>query len=80
MKKQNEFEKQNEFRVNVEIDIVVPGETIEEAVNNMQQLSKEELLKNAIDHLPFEGALSINWVFRNVIIKIICIGTPAELY
>mgnify|MGYP006879272581 CR=1 FL=1 len=74
------MEKQHEIGVSLDVLIVVPGETIEEAIKNMQELSKEELLKNAINHLPFEGALSINWVFRNVNIKIICIDNPAELY
>ena len=54
------MEKQHEFGISLDIVIVVPGETIEEAIKNMEQLSKEELLKNAINHLPFEGALSRN--------------------
>ena len=54
------MEKQHEFGISLDIVIVIPGETIEEAIKNMEELSKEELLKNAIDHLPFEGALSIN--------------------
>ena len=55
-----DLEKQHEIGVSLDVLIVVPGETIEEAIKNMQELSKEELLKNAINHLPFEGALSRN--------------------
>ena len=74
------MEKQHEIGVSLDVLIVVPGETIEEAIKNMQELSKEELLKNAINHLPFEGALSRNWVYSDVIIRIIRIDIPAERY
>ena len=49
--------KQHEFRITMDIDVVVPGKTLEEAIVNMENLSKEEVLKNALIHLPFDGAL-----------------------
>ena len=48
--------KQHEFRITMDIDVVVPGKTLEEAIVNMERLSKEELLENAIRNLPFIGA------------------------
>ena len=48
--------EQHEFRINMDIDVVVPGKTLEEAIVNMERLSKEEVLKNALTHLPFIGA------------------------
>ena len=48
--------EQHEFRITLDIDIAVPGKTFEEAIENMERLSKEELLKNALTHLPFVGA------------------------
>ena len=50
------LEQHHEFGINIDIVIVVPGKTFEEAIENMERLSKEELLKNALTHLPFIGA------------------------
>ena len=50
------LEQQHEFGITLDVVIVVPGKTLEEAIVNMEQLSKEEVLKNALTHLPFIGA------------------------
>ena len=50
------LEQQHEFGITLDVVIVVPGKTLEEAIVNMERLSKEEVLKNALAHLPFVGA------------------------
>ena len=50
------LEQQHEFTISIDVVIAVPGKTLEEAIENMERLSKEELLKNALTHLPFVGA------------------------
>ena len=50
------LEKYHEFEITIDVAIVVPGKTFEDAVANMGRLSKEEVLKNALAHLPFVGA------------------------
>ena len=50
------LEQQHEFGISIDVVIAVPGKTLEEAIDNMERLSKEELLKNALTHLPFVGA------------------------
>ena len=49
------LEQQHEFGITLDVVIVVPGKTLEEAIVNMERLSKEEVLKNALAHLPFVG-------------------------
>ena len=50
------LEYHHEFEITIDVAIVVPGKTFEEAIENMERLSKEELLKNALTQLPFVGA------------------------
>ena len=50
------LEQQHEFGISIDVVIAVPGKTFEEAIENMERLSKEEVLKNALAHLPFVGA------------------------
>ena len=50
------LKQQHEFTISIDVVIAVPGKTFEEAIENMERLSKEELLKNALTHLPFVGA------------------------
>ena len=50
------LEQHHEFEITIDVVIVVTGNTFIEAMENMERLSKEELLKNALTHLPFAGA------------------------
>ena len=50
------LEQHHEFEITIDVVIVVTGNTFIEAMENMERLSKEELLKNALTHLPFVGA------------------------
>ena len=54
---ESRLEQHHEFGISIDVVIVVPGKTFEEAIVNMENLSKEEVLKNALIHLPFDGAL-----------------------
>ena len=53
---ESRLEQHHEFGISIDVVIAVPGKTFEEAIENMERLSKEELLKNALTHLPFVGA------------------------
>ena len=50
------LEQHHEFEITIDVVIVVTGNTFIEALENMERLSKEELLKNALTHFPFVGA------------------------